>query len=262
MKTNKIDFYFFSGTGNTFLVVKKMKDIFEKNKISVNLHQIEKTDPKNVNLENVIGLGFPVAEQGTYPFVWDFIRSLPKANGTHIFMVDTLLAYSGGVVGPIRKIVKKKGYRPIGAKEIMMPNNLFPRKINLENNEIKIYNGLMKAEKYANDLLEGKSKWYRVPILSDFMAIFSQKEWTWEFFRRYYNLKIDNSKCKKCGQCVKICPVNNILMGDYPELQTRCVFCMRCISFCPVKAIHRGKENYEIYRAINVEELFGFLGNF
>jgi hypothetical protein len=51
-------------------------------------------------------MGFPVAAQGTYPFVWDFIKSLPQANSTPIFMVDTLAMYSGGIVGPVKKLLK------------------------------------------------------------------------------------------------------------------------------------------------------------
>ena len=77
MNLKNIDFYYFSGTGNTFLIVKKMKQAFEKNDIKVNLYRLEKTKPKDVDLNNTIGLGFPVAEQGTYPFVWDFVKSLP-----------------------------------------------------------------------------------------------------------------------------------------------------------------------------------------
>ena len=45
MGFEKIDFYFFSGTGNTLLVVKKMKEVFEEDGIKVNLYRLEKTNP-------------------------------------------------------------------------------------------------------------------------------------------------------------------------------------------------------------------------
>ncbi|MDY6966289.1 MAG: EFR1 family ferrodoxin [Halobacteriota archaeon] len=258
MQFETIDFYYFSGTGNTLLVVRKMAEVFEENGVNVNIYRIEKTDPSDINLNHVIGLGFPVAEQGTYPFVWDFVRSLPEADGFPIFMVDTLLAYSGGVVGPMKRIVKKKGYHPVGAKEILMPNNLFPRKIIAEKNEKKIHKGLEKAKKYANDILEGKSKWPRIPVLSDFLAIFSEQDLTWRFFRKYYRLSIDTSKCKRCKLCFKLCPVENIEMKEYPKLGKRCIFCMRCISFCPTKAIHRSKDKYQVYRAVKADELLKY----
>ena len=96
-----IDFYFFSGTGNTFMVVSEMKRVFERYGFKVNLFRMEKADPCRIDLTHMIGLGFPVALQGTYPFVWRFIHSLPRSDGTPIFMVDTLGLYSGGVVGSV-----------------------------------------------------------------------------------------------------------------------------------------------------------------
>lgn len=59
MKT--IDFYYFSGTGNALLVVKKMAETFEKNGIDVNLHKIGESIPHEVNLEHTMGIAFPVA---------------------------------------------------------------------------------------------------------------------------------------------------------------------------------------------------------
>ena len=184
MSLDTIDFYYFSGTGNTLLVVKKMQEVFEQHGSTVHLYRIETADPNTINVQHAIGLGFPVAEQGTYPFVWDFIRSLPTSNGTPIFMVDTLMAFSGGIVGPLKKILTQKGYNPIGAKEITMPNNLFPKKSYDTRNAAKVKRGLKQAEHYANAILRGRSHWRRVPILSDFMGIFSQAPWTWNFLRK------------------------------------------------------------------------------
>jgi NAD-dependent dihydropyrimidine dehydrogenase PreA subunit/flavodoxin len=261
MEFNRIDFYYFSGTGNTLLVVKKMKEVFEKDGISVHLYRLEKTDPKDVNIQHTIGLGFPVAEQGTYPFVWEFIHALPPAHGTPIFLVDTLMAFSGGIVGPVRKIVEKKGYTPIGAKEIIMPNNLFPKKSNDEKTDVKVKKGFEWAENYAIEILRGKSKWGRIPLLSDFMGIFSQRTWAWNFIRKMYCLDLDSQKCSQCGLCVKLCPIGNIEMKDYPEYKNNCVICMRCISFCPKQAIYARKvhgfssKEYTLYKAVKVAEL-------
>jgi ferredoxin len=255
MQMKNIDFYYFSGTGNTLVVIKKMKEVFENDDVEVNLFPLEKTDPSNVNLDHVIGLGFPVAEQGTYPFVWAFIKSLPPAKGTGIFMVDTLVAFSGGVVGPLKRIVMAKGYRPLGAREIRMPNNLFPKKIVPEKVERKVRRGLDRAEQYANDILAGRSRWRRVPLLSDAMALFSQHEATFKIVKRLYPLKIDPAKCIACGLCVRLCPVNNIEMGEYPAFRGRCLICMRCVSFCPTEAIYMSRKKHARYRAVKATEL-------
>jgi NAD-dependent dihydropyrimidine dehydrogenase PreA subunit len=50
-----------------------------------------------------------------------------------------------------------------------------------------------------------------------------------------YKLKVDLTKCTKCGLCLKCCPmqlkVNELI--DKPD----CIKCGRCIKACPVKAL-------------------------
>ena len=160
---NNIDLYYFSGTGNTLLVVRKMAEIFQWEGYNVNLEKIELSKGFDVNTEHTIGLGFPVAILSTYNLVWDFIKSLPEVQGTEIFMVDTMGGYSGGLVGPLRTILEGKGYQPIGACEIVMPVNIFfiqDDKTNME----KVKKGLEMAEKYATTLIEERSRGGRVPF--------------------------------------------------------------------------------------------------
>lgn len=255
-----VDFYFFSGTGNTLLVVKKMQETFQENGIQVNLNRIEESNPENVNTEHTIGLGFPIAELSTYNFIWEFIRALPVTDtATEVFMVDTLGGFSGGIVGPVHEIVKKKGYDPIGAKEIVMPPNIFYIQDEKPCQE-KVQKGLIKAEEYALDLINGKSKWGRVPVLSDalyYTSIAGLKITESNLNQKLLRLETDNEECRRCGICVRLCPVDNITLeeGNYPEHGFNCEYCLRCTSLCPRGAIpcpcnYKGKT----YRAVKAKE--------
>ncbi|MBM4242176.1 MAG: 4Fe-4S ferredoxin [Euryarchaeota archaeon] len=253
MNLKTVDIYYFSGTGNTLLVVKKMRDVFVEKGTEVNLLKIEKSSPEDVNLEHTIGLGFPVAGFSTYPFVWEFIESLPQTKGTKIFMVDTLGGFSGGIVGPLREKLKKKGYKPIGAREIIMPPNIFYIQDD-ETCKKKIEKGLEKAQKYALEIANGTSSWGRTPVLSDIMYYISKGligSWKWRSQHKWFGFKADKSKCNQCGICVDICPLNNIEMKDHPVHGYDCEFCMRCVSFCPRNATPC-KFNYKgkAYRAL------------
>lgn len=259
MLKNTIDFYYFSGTGNTLLVVKKMQKTFEKQGINVNMHKIEESDPESLNLDHTIGIAFPVAVFSTYPFVWDFIRKLPQSEGTEIFMVDTLGGFSGGIVGPLREIVKKKGYTPIGALEIQMPPNIFYIQ-DKETCQKKVEKGIESAEKYAIDILNGKSEWGRISILSDAMNLFSigsLKLTGIDLHQKLFIFEPREDKCNKCRICVKLCPVDNIKMAEdkYPKHGLNCEYCLRCVSFCPRQAMPV-KFNYKgkIYRAVKAKE--------
>ncbi|HII84236.1 MAG TPA: 4Fe-4S binding protein [Methanobacterium subterraneum] len=260
MVKDVIDFYYFSGTGNTLLVVKKMKDIFTENGVQVNLHKIENSKPEDVNLNHTLGLGFPIAELSTYNFIWKFIRALPETDqNTEIFMVDTLAGFSGGIVGPVHEIVRKKGYNPIGAEEIVMPPNIFYIQDGKTCQE-KVQRGLMKAKRYALDIVSGRSKWGRVPLISDavyYTSLAGLKVTKSNLNQKFLHLEANHEECRRCGICVKICPVNNITLSEdkYPVHGFNCEYCLRCTSLCPRGAVssplnYKGKT----YQAVKARE--------
>lgn len=234
-----IDFYYFSGTGNTMLVVRKMVEIFQDKGYIVNLEKMEISESSEVNTEHVIGLGFPVAILSTYNLVWNFIKSLPEVQGTEVFMVDTMGGYSGGLVGPLRAILEKKGYQPIGACEIVMPVNIIFIQ-NDKTNRKKVKKGLKMAEEYAKALIDGRTRWGYVQFFSDAMNIISKaglKLTTMDLHQKYFKFLTDQVLCNKCGICSQICPVGNIKFDEYPITGNKCEYCMRCVSMCPIGAI-------------------------
>ena len=252
----KIDIYCFSGTGNTLLAAQAMAGVFRERGVETRILPLEKSDPSAVDLSRTLGLAFPVAAQSTYPFVWDFIDRLPPGRGTGVFMVDTLHSFSGGMVGPLRKVMTRKGYRPLGAKEIKMPNNFFPGRIDPDKNERKKSAGLERARRFAAGLLVGTASWGRVPVFSGLICRFSRSRPVWELLRRRgEKFRVDPSACLRCGLCSRLCPVENISMDDLPVFAGRCRLCMRCLSFCPAGAIAVPGKNYRLYRAVEAADL-------
>ena len=257
MLGSDINLFYYSGTGNTLLIVNKMIKVFSAKGINVHLHKIEHTDPKNIDIEKTIGFAFPVAFQSTFPFIWSFINGLPQANGTPVFMVDTMMAFSGAIVGPLKKVLTSKGYACIGAREFVMPNNWFPKKINNKKNSEKINSGLEKAEKYAEELIDGKASWTRIPFLEKGLYHICCND----FMMKRINLAdgrkitVDKEKCIKCGLCARLCPVNNIVMKRLPIWHDSCEVCMRCLSFCPVNAIFIPGKEFKKYHAVKATEL-------
>lgn len=252
MKSNIIDIYYFSGTGNTLLMVKKLAEILSTYGKQVNLFKIEHTNPDKINLSHTIGLAFPVAVFSTYPFVWDFIENLPAGGNAEIFMLDALAGFSGGIVGPLKKILLNKGYLTLGACELIMPSNYGMMIPDSEKILKKITVAENKIKKYVKTLIEGQSKWQRMPLFSDLISFLSKMPQPWRTIGKC--LSLDHNKCVKCRLCVQICPIAAIDMLDLPVITERCVACMRCIACCPKHAILY-KGTTKRYRALNSDEL-------
>ncbi len=249
--------YYFTGTGNTLRVVREMAGVFSERHIPTDLFPIERSDPRAVRLDGALGLAFPVAAQSTYPLVWRFIEGLPRAEGTGVFMADTLAGFSGGIVGPLKRTLISKGYRPLGAVEIIMPSNFFPGKRDPAQEAKTVAAGLAAARRFAESLTEGKGRWGRIPLLSDLICLISRSSLLWNQLRRFFPLAVDAARCTRCGVCARICPTGNIALQDLPVYAGRCELCMRCLSFCPASAISVPGKKCEIYRAAELREILG-----
>jgi len=267
-KGKEIDIYWFSGTGNTLLIAQTLENILTSSGFKVNMKALEKSDASKVDIYRTLGLAFPVAEQGTFPLVWDFINKIPSPvelgiRDAEAFMVDTMMAYSGGVKGPIKKILRKKGFQTLGAKEIVMPNNLMKKKKQPEKDRLKIEKGKMAAEQFGRDLISGKAVWRDIPIYSDLMGSFSKMDFNWNLLRNKFPLKVDDEKCTRCRLCEKNCPTGS---WNFDEEQNRmiwakedCIYCLRCFSYCPIQAISYGKKKYIQNKGVSTGMISGML---
>ena len=251
------EIYYFTGTGNTLLVVRELAAALSARGVAVRTLPLEEADPRAVRPPEALGVAFPVAAQSTFPLVWRFIEGLPPGEGRGAFMADTLAGFSGGIVGPLKRTLAKKGYRPLGAAEIVMPSNFFPGRRDPAKEAETVRAGLLAARRFAESLCGEKARWGRVPFVSDLVCRFSRSALLWKGLRRFFPLAVDPARCTRCGLCARICPVGNIALKDLPVFAGRCELCLRCRSFCPSAAISVPGKRSEAYRAVELKEILG-----
>ncbi|MDO4549715.1 MAG: EFR1 family ferrodoxin [Planctomycetia bacterium] len=188
-----------------------------------------------------VGFAFPTHCFSVPERVKVFIDSLPNVHGTPALMLGTHGLFSGGVMGPLKRRLKKKGFCCVGARIISMPDSFFPFFSERFNRNSR-HKAVHDAQHYAEDIHAGNISWRRWPIFSDifgwiFAALFSSRR----FFRPFHStVRRRKKSCISCGSCVRFCPVSAIKMdsqGVPTKADSRCINCLRCVAVCPTDAV-------------------------
>jgi ferredoxin len=241
--------FYYSGTGNSLWVAKKLSEHLGGVKTFL------LTQPIGESLKEpsgITGIIFPVYIWGVPAPVLQFVKRLKQAQGEYIFAV----AVNGGQVSntlvQLKKAMRKEGLDLSAGFEIKMPSNYIP------------WGGPGPIDKQRAMFNEAEKK------LESISNIIKNKEprevekgplWQRILFTAIYRLSFPyvpgmdkgfwtDSKCNGCGICVKVCPAGNVVLdAGRPSWQHRCHQCLACLQWCPEQAVQFGKKTvkYERY---------------
>lgn len=196
------------------------------------------SDVRPGNTGNDLWLAFPVNSQAVSPFIWRFLRQLPKRKGTRVYVIATL-NHSAHILEPLHTLLTNKGYVPVSACEIRMPNNRLEAESSPEEDRARLDAAYKKAENFVRSALAGETTWRSEYAESGTVSFLSRRTvLPWMSMRLMLRLRSDPSKCMNCELCVLQCPAGNITAaGNLPVHGFKCEFCMKCAANCPRQAI-------------------------
>ena len=256
----EINYYVFSGTGNTLLVAREVAAGLKEKGCRVTLHRMEEGAPASVAADHVVGLAFPMAFFSSYPLVLDFIEKLPRGAGQQLFVTASMAGTGMGAEAEFRSLISAKGYKPAAFACFLMPSNYNNKVMPVKKNEALVAAAKENARRFAADFVDGRAEWgFGIPLLSSFWHWFVASGKAMRLFYKMFPLEIDNEKCVKCMRCLENCPAGAIDKNIESLFinRAKCQNCQRCIGFCPAGAIVVPGKPAAQYRAMEFEDFRG-----
>lgn len=229
----------FSGTGCTQVVCDCFAEQLSKLNIATDKVNIATTNPGDIEKTDLLIILSPVYgfRLASITEKWINQLSIDKKIPTVIISVS-----AGGEVSPntacrvkCKGILKRRGYRVIYEKMIVMPSNFALQAEEVLNLDlIKVLP--FKVNKIIQDILSDKKSVSRPKLQDRFFAAMGKGE---HLGARFFGSSIRVSQvCTQCGICVRSCPQKNIkIVNGIPKFGFRCIWCLKCIYNCPSKAL-------------------------
>jgi Pyruvate/2-oxoacid:ferredoxin oxidoreductase delta subunit len=231
--------YYFSGTGNSLAVSRKLKELLVE-QCSITPLSIFANEERIEVDTNVLGLVFPVYFETIPDIVKSFVKKLHFTTNTYIFAIATCNAVPGHSLFTLFRALRTKGRELSLGFVIDMPGNALvtaPEIVieRLKNSHSKISEMADCINKRSTHKIEGDNS-LKCHMKSLFMGILGKR------FFVASNLFSTISECNGCGICERVCPIKNIKMvNKKPSWGKNCARCVACYHWCPRKAVVIGK---------------------
>lgn len=232
---------YFSGTGNSRFIAKKIAEITDDEIISIN-SRIKNGNYEDVQSEKPLVFVGPVYA-GRYPRIMEkYIEKVTFYGTYQAYFIATCAAEAYQTEKYVKKLCDKKLFSSMGFNSVVMPQGyiaLGGTQSREENNKT-VERALPKIKNIAYTIREMK------PLQKETVGSIIMSKYInpvmYSFMINAKGFKVTN-KCTSCGKCVERCPLNNITLVDgKPTWGNNCTHCMACIGGCPTKAVEYGKK--------------------
>lgn len=241
--------YYNTSTGNSLYVAKLIRDKFKDCEI-VSINKALRDKDLDASGEDIIGFIYPIHCGGLPIVVNDFISKINISANSYLFAIG--VTGGGGAdmsFGQINQLLRNK-IKLSNYCTIKYISNYIRAGRNPTEERAKT--SIKNSENVLIEFIESLKK--KEVKRKDFKCIIGNigyKLWKDYFKRKDKNFNV-NEKCIQCNICVKVCPVDNIIMeNNKPKWHGKCTDCMACINLCPKGAINIGKSTHKKNRYKN-----------
>ena len=235
---------YFSGTGNSNYVAKRIADALGDALVNLN-DRIKASDTSPVETGERVIIVTPTYAWRIPRVVRDWLLKTELRGAKQVWFVMTCGSEIGNADKYNRELCTEKAISCMGTAQIVMPEN-FIAMFNAPTVE-EARRIVAKAEPFIDRAIAAirAGHMFSPPRkkLYDRIASSAVNPVFYLLFVKA-NPFTASDVCIGCGKCEKLCPLNNItLQNARPVWGTNCTQCMACICYCPTRAIEYGKKS-------------------
>ena len=235
---------YFSGTGNSKYVAKRIADALGDEIVNLN-DRIKASDSSSIETGERVIIVTPTYAWRIPRVVRDWLLKTELHGAKNVWFVMTCGSEIGNADKYNRELCAEKAISCMGTAQIVMPENYIAmfkapqadeaRKIvaQAEPSIDRAIAAIQRNQPFAptrNNLYDRFMSGLVNPIF-------------YKFFVKANAFTVSDA-CIGCGQCARRCPMNNVTLKDgKPVWGRNCTHCMACICYCPVSAIEYGKKS-------------------
>ena len=235
---------YFSGTGNSNYVAKRIADALGDALVNLN-DRIKASDTSSVETGERVIIVTPTYAWRIPRVVRDWLRKTELRGAKQAWFVMTCGSEIGNADKYNRELCAEKTISCMGTAQIVMPENYIAMFSAPQADKARQI--VAKAEPSIDRAIAAiQSNQPFVPTRNNLYDRFMSGPVNPIFYKFFVkaNAFTASSACIGCGQCVKRCPMNNVTLKDgKPVWGRNCTHCMACICYCPVSAIEYGKKS-------------------
>ena len=236
--------FYFSGTGNSKYVAKRIADALGDTLLSMN-DRIRTGDVSPIEAGERIVIVTPTYAWRVPRVVRDWLLKRTLTGVKQAWFVMTCGSEIGNADKYNRAICRAKGIDSMGTAQIVMPENYIAMFAVPQVEEARQI--VTRAEPdIASAIAAIRAGRPFAPTRNNLYDRFMSGPVNPVFYACF--VKADaftvSGACLGCGQCARRCPTNNITLQDgRPAWGKDCTHCMACICYCPAEAIEYGKKS-------------------
>ena len=234
MKRNVI--FCFSGTGNCLDMARNIARGLGNTDIIMMRSAPVITDVRKAER---VGFVFPCYGGGAPADVLAFARTIRVSPTAYTFGVSSSASYAGTGLYELDKIIPLHYWRTVThhcSCIWLFPHQVMKPPMSLEKAQQR---SEKLAQEIAYDVATGKCSDKRPP--HNLLNAAENKGFAAMLSKKAAGFRVSDA-CVGCGQCVRLCPRNNIrLEHGKAVIGTNCAQCLGCLQFCPKEAISLGR---------------------